>query len=72
MQSNDRVLEKYKRVFMFVFQSFHVVIPGCDLAVIYLSQSLSLEHGEAFENFQESGTKKNVHLNDFDALLTRI
>ena len=43
---------------MFVFQSFHVVIPGCDLAVIYLFLSLSLEHEEAFENFQESGTKK--------------
>ena len=42
---------------MFVFQSFHAVIPGCDLAVIYLSLSLSLEHGEAFENFQESGMK---------------
>lgn len=42
---------------MFVFQSFHEVIPGCDLAVIYLSLSLSLEHGEVFENFQESGTK---------------
>ena len=42
---------------MFVFQSFHEVIPGCDLAVIYLSLSLSLEHGEVFENFQGSGTK---------------